>query len=51
LKAKNFLSALVQAFEDNGKLIALIEHMINIFWFIAKMHGKVVKNVNQTQGK
>jgi len=49
LKANNFLSALVQAFEDNGKLIALIEHMINKFWLIAKMHGKVVKNVNQTQ--
>jgi hypothetical protein len=50
LKANNFLSALVQAFEDNGELTALVEQMISKLQLIAKMHGKVV-NVNQTQVK
>jgi hypothetical protein len=48
LKANNFLSALVQAFEDNGELTALAEQMISKLQLITKMHGKVV-NVNQTQ--
>jgi hypothetical protein len=40
---------LVQAFEDNGDLTALVEHMISKLCLIAKMHRKVAENVNQAQ--
>ncbi len=51
LKAENFLNPLVEDFESNDELIVMVEQMLNTLQFIAMMHGKVVKNVNQTQVK
>lgn len=50
LKVDNFLSPLVQTFDDDGELIIMAEHMINKLQLI-KLDGDQIENVNQTQGR
>jgi len=49
LKANKFLNilvqVLVQAFEEDDDPIAMVEQMINKMQLIARMHGKVTKNI------
>jgi hypothetical protein len=47
LKANNFLSPLVQTFEDDAKLSILVVEMIDMLQLIAKMHREVKENVCQ----
>jgi hypothetical protein len=49
LKIDNFLSPLVQTFNDDEDLVVMVEQMISKLQFIAKMHGLVFDNVNQAQ--
>jgi hypothetical protein len=45
LKTNNFLSPLVQTFEDDGELADLVTQMIYKLQLIAKMHGEVKEKV------
>ncbi len=49
LRANNFLSPLVQTFEDDAKLSILVVEMIDKLQFISKLHGEVKENVYQAQ--
>jgi hypothetical protein len=47
LKGDNFLSPLVQTFEDDAELSILVVEMIDKLQFITKLYGEVKENVYQ----
>jgi len=49
LRVDNFLSPLVQTFENDVEPSILALQMINKLQFIARMHGEVKENVYQVQ--
>lgn len=49
LRTNNFLSPLVQTFENDGELASMATQMIYKLQFITKMHGEVKENVYQAQ--
>ncbi len=49
LKVDNFLSPLVQTFDDDGEITIMVEHMISKLQLIVKLNGDFIENVNQTQ--
>lgn len=48
LKVDNFLSPLVQTFDDDGELTIMVKHMINKLQLV-KLDGELIENVNQRQ--
>jgi hypothetical protein len=49
LKVDNFLSPLVQTYDDDEDLVVMAKHIISNLQLISRMHGKVSKNIYQTQ--
>lgn len=48
LKVDNFLSPLVQTFDDDGEVTIMVKHMINKLQLV-KLDGELIENVNQRQ--
>jgi hypothetical protein len=46
LKVDNFMSRLVQTFDDDGELIIMVKHMINKLQLV-KLDRKLINIVNQ----
>jgi hypothetical protein len=49
LRVDKFLNPLVQTSDDDSELTIMVEHMIGKLQLIAKLDGKFIDNVNQTQ--